>query len=290
MRLGILDFSWFRPPALGLSATSELATRADTLGYSRYWIAEHHTGAHASPEVLIPLLAERTKYIRVGAAGILLRYYSAFKVAECFRLLATLFPSRIDLGIARGGAGKKQGEFLLEGRPEEDPGRFYQHVERLIGFVRAEGEIVPSPNPGGAPDVWVLGSGGTDSALFAGRAGASFSIALFLHPDADPSVIERYRAEFVPSADLPAPQCNVAVAGVCARTDTEARSIAAQFDGYGFVKPTVVGEPARCADLLSTFAERFDVEEIVFKDVCATPGEQGRCYELLADACKLNGR
>lgn len=85
-------------------ATIELAKLADRLGYSRYWVAEHHnsrTLASASPEILIPMLAANTQRIRVGSGGVMLTHYSALKVAEVFRMLETLFPGRIDIGLGR---------------------------------------------------------------------------------------------------------------------------------------------------------------------------------------------
>src|SRR5205807_8847648 len=82
----------------------ELAELCDRLGYHRYWLAEHHSTpglGGSSPEVLIGQIASRTSRIRVGAGGVMLQHYSALKVAETFRVLETLFPGRIDLGIGR---------------------------------------------------------------------------------------------------------------------------------------------------------------------------------------------
>src|SRR5919201_3486585 len=107
MLLSVLDQS---PVRSGLTAadavreTLELAELADRLGYHRYWLAEHHsTGglAGASPEILIGQVAARTSRLRVGAGGIMLSHYSPLKVAEQFRMLETLFPGRIDLGLGR---------------------------------------------------------------------------------------------------------------------------------------------------------------------------------------------
>ena len=84
--------------------TRELAKYCDTLGLNRFWLAEHHGSnsfAGCSPEILIPSLAAQTEKIRVGSGGVMLMHYSPYKVAENFRLLESLFPNRIDLGLGR---------------------------------------------------------------------------------------------------------------------------------------------------------------------------------------------
>ena len=107
VKLSVLDQS---PVKSGLDAysaiseTLELATLCDNLGYHRYWVAEHHASdalAGCSPEVLLGRLGAETKDIRLGSGGIMLPHYSPYKVAENFRMLETMYPSRIDLGIGR---------------------------------------------------------------------------------------------------------------------------------------------------------------------------------------------
>src|SRR5919199_4987585 len=105
--LSVLDQSPVRAtqsPADAVRETLRLAEAADRLGYHRYWLAEHHSTpglAGSSPEVLIGQVAARTKQLRVGSGGVMLMHYSPLKVAESFRVLETLFPGRIDLGIGR---------------------------------------------------------------------------------------------------------------------------------------------------------------------------------------------
>jgi len=107
LRLGVLDQSPVRSdatPAEAIRETLALAQATDRLGYHRYWLAEHHSTpalAGPSPEVLIPQVAAVTTGIRVGSGGVMLQHYSALKVAESFRVLETLHPGRIDLGIGR---------------------------------------------------------------------------------------------------------------------------------------------------------------------------------------------
>ena len=106
-RLSVLDQSPIRSGATAADAvreTLELARLTDRLGYHRYWLAEHHSSgglAGSSPEILVGHVAAETKRIRVGSGGVMLSHYSALKVAEIFRMLETLHPGRIDLGIGR---------------------------------------------------------------------------------------------------------------------------------------------------------------------------------------------
>src|SRR5881409_4086834 len=106
-RLSVLDQSPVRSgatPADAIRETLALARRCDELGYTRYWLAEHHSTpalAGSAPEVLIGHVAAVTSGIRVGSGGVMLQHYSALKVAEAFRVLETLYPGRIDLGVGR---------------------------------------------------------------------------------------------------------------------------------------------------------------------------------------------
>ena len=107
IRLNVLDQSPIRPgstPRQALLETVELAQLADRLGYTRFWVSEHHntnTLAGSTPEVLIAHLGNHTQRIRLGSGGVMLPHYSALKVAENFRMLESLFPGRIDLGMGR---------------------------------------------------------------------------------------------------------------------------------------------------------------------------------------------
>src|ERR671933_2083527 len=107
VRLSVLDQSPISDGSTGADAlrnTIDLARLADSLGYHRYWVAEHHGGAMLagpSPEALIGPIAAATERIRVGSGGVMLPHYSPFKVAETFSLLSGLYPGRIDLGLGR---------------------------------------------------------------------------------------------------------------------------------------------------------------------------------------------
>ena len=291
LRLGVLDLGWVEPPRTHADVAHDcldLAPRAEAFGYTRYWLAEHHSPwvAHSSPELLLPLLAGLTSHLRVGAAGVLLGYHSPYKVAANFRLLEALFPGRIDLGIARGRPDGTAGAALLDGRP--GPGDTDAHAARVDELLRAlEGGSDPPPSPLHVrpPEVWLLGSG-RDSVRVAARRGAAFSLSLFFHHWMGPRVLDEYRDTFRPGPRLAAPRANIAVAGACAETHAEARRILARYHNE-FMLPTVLGSPSECAEQLFELAQRYRVEEIMFMDAASGLSERMRTIELLASGVGL---
>src|SRR5258705_3335857 len=139
LRLGVLDQSPVRSGgavADAIHETLDLAEACDRLGYHRYWLAEHHSTpglAGSSPEVLIGQVAARTSRIRVGSGGVMLQHYSPLKVAESFRVLETLFPGRIDLGIHRAPGSDQLTARAL--RDDASPDYFPQQDSDLVGFL-----------------------------------------------------------------------------------------------------------------------------------------------------------
>src|ERR1041385_4220503 len=142
LKLSVLDQSPVRQgvtPRDALLETVELAKHVDALGYSRYWLAEHHSSpglAGGAPEIMVAGVAGETSRIRVGSGGVMLSHYSALKVAEQFRMLETLFPGRIDLGIGRApGSDGLTAAALSHPRPEADIRYFPNQVVDLLGFL-----------------------------------------------------------------------------------------------------------------------------------------------------------
>src|SRR5579885_854072 len=148
MRLSVLDQSPIPQGSTGAGAlhnTLDLARLADSLGYHRYWLAEHHGGpmlASASPEALIGPIAAATERIRVGSGGVMLPHYSPLKVAETFSILSALHPGRIDLGIGRASGTDPLTTFALQrDRRQVAPDDFPEQLAELLGYL--EGTIPP---------------------------------------------------------------------------------------------------------------------------------------------------
>ncbi|KYC42477.1 hypothetical protein WA1_21170 [Scytonema hofmannii PCC 7110] len=290
--LGVLDFCsvpYKRNSKYVLHTTIELACRVEAFGYSRYWLAEHHGGAaHASPEVLIPLIAALTKRIRIGSAGILLYFYSSLKIAENFKLLETLFSERIDLGICRGYADPLTAQALLDGRTREPNIELYKEkFEHLIHYLCGSSEVSVTPVGSASPAVWVLGSGGSSVPLAAQNGVAYSHSLLHIGFQDNPSILQEYRDIFQPKAGkISTPQCNVAVAGICAETEAQAHQLLKKHTNE-FIVPSIVGNPSQCKEKLQMLQERYGVDEIIFLDLCQEFEDRLRSYELLATELRL---
>ena len=239
MILGVLDQSPIRSGGSAVDAIQEtllLAEHADRLGYSRYWLAEHHSSgglAGTAPEVLMGQVAARTSRIRVGSGGVMLSHYSPLKVAESFRVLEALFPGRIDLGIGRApGSDQRTARALRHGPGGVPLEHFPQQLADLIGFLHDElppghpfQGVRAMPAGPTAPPLWILGSSG-DGAALAAHFGTAFSFAHFINAVGGVEATHAYREAFRPSARLAAPQASVAVFAVCADTADEAERLA----------------------------------------------------------------
>src|SRR2546421_1570138 len=232
MRLSVLDQSPIPEGSTGPDAlrnTIDLAQLADELGYTRYWVAEHHGGAMLagpSPEALIGPIASATSTIRVGSGGVMLPHYSPFKVAETFTLLAALFPGRIDLGIGRAAGTDPLTTFALQrDRRQASPDDFPQQLAELLAyfddslpadhpFHRLAGTLPGRPN---LPAPWLLGSS-PQSAIWAGQLALPYAFADFINAEGA-EIAKLYRERFQPNKHLQAPRIAVAVWALAAPTD-----------------------------------------------------------------------
>jgi luciferase family oxidoreductase group 1 len=239
IKLSVLDQSPVSDgftPSDALRSSIELARAADRLGYERYWVAEHHaivTLASPSPEILLARVGSETSEIRIGSGGVLLPHYSAFKIAESFRMLHALYPGRIDLGIGRAPGGGSLEAFALRRergeRPQNDD--FSDQLAELLAFLHHDfpashpfGRIKLSPEMPGAPDVWLLGSSSWSAAV-AAEFGLPYAFAHFITPEATPEALEDYRNNFKPSKYLERPRSIVTLGVVCADTEQEAQRV-----------------------------------------------------------------
>ncbi len=235
-KLSILDQSFTRSPDQAPRAfqeTIEMAQLAESLGYVRFWVSEHHgfhTLAGSVPEVLIAALGAATKSIRLGSGGIMLPHYSAYKVAETFSVLANLYPGRIDLGLGRApGADMSTAVALAtDGRPKFE--RFPQLVEALTGYLRDDvSSPVVSPKPPTDLPIWMLGSS-ADSAELAAQRGLPYNLGLFINPEADNRLIRLYKQYFQTNGDTAKPHGMITMSVFCADTEEVAKAQQLAFD------------------------------------------------------------
>jgi luciferase family oxidoreductase group 1 len=238
LRLSVLDqspVSAGSTPGDALQNTIDLARVADALGFHRYWIAEHHAMdvlASPAPELLLARIGGETSRIRLGSGGIMLPHYSAFKVAETFRVLHALYPGRIDLGIGRAPGGSPLESYALRRNRTMAPDDFPEQLTELLAFLHKDfpadhrfSKIRLAPDMPGAPEVWLLGSS-LWSAEAAAQFGLPYNFAHFIDPNGTRQAVTRYRESFRPSGHLSSPHAMLAMGVICAETEAEAQRLA----------------------------------------------------------------
>ncbi|MBT2713604.1 LLM class flavin-dependent oxidoreductase [Pseudomonas sp. ISL-88] len=240
--LSILDqspVSEGRSAESALQGTVRLAQAAEELGYKRFWVSEHHFSkrlAGSSPEVLISHIAAKTSRIRVGSGGVMLPHYSAYKVAENFRVLEGLTPGRIDLGLGRAPGGMPIASWALNDGSKRNADQYPQQIRELTMYLHDLADdnhrfpnLTASPHITTAPDVWLLGSSG-ESALLSAETGAGYMFAHFINGDGGESTTAQYKRRFKPSVLGQEPKAAVAVFVLCADTEEKAEELASVLD------------------------------------------------------------
>ena len=219
-----------------VQGTLALARRADELGFTRFWLAEHHSMpgiASSAPAVLIGAVAAATRRIRVGSGGVMLPNHAPLVVAEQFGTLAALHPGRIDLGLGRApGTDPRTAAALRRSADPLGPDDFPEQLGELACFLSGafpEGhpyrQIRAVPQADASPPIWLLGSS-LYSAELAGLLGLPFAFAHHFSSAHTLPALERYRSSFRQGRTLDEPYAMVTVQAVCAPTDEEAERIA----------------------------------------------------------------
>ena len=242
IRLSVLDQSPVRKGVTAEQAvkeTIELAKYTDQLGYTRFWVSEHHnTGslAGSTPEVLLAYLASQTKDIRIGSGGVMMPNHSALKVAENFRMLEALAPGRIDLGMGRAPGTDRITASMLNPSNQFREQDFIEQLYELNNYFHDRGEpgtpqlkIRAIPQVQTTPDMWLLSSSG-QSGLFAAHFGMGLSFAHFINPFGGPEAVALYRQKFQPSEDMAEEHANVAIFVFCSEDEEKIRQHQALMD------------------------------------------------------------
>ncbi|MEO5735265.1 MAG: LLM class flavin-dependent oxidoreductase [Rubrivivax sp.] len=330
MTLSVLDQSIActgREEGHALRDTLDLAAHCETLGYARFWVSEHHglpTIVGSAPEIVMAAIAARTHRIRIGSAGVMLPHYSALKVAEQFRVLDSLAPGRIDLGVGRAPGGDMRTAMALNPNAAQAADDFPQQVVDLQAWtsgLRHRGiSAHPLPRTGLAasehPEIWILGSSNYGAQL-AAHLGLPYAFAyFFMDGHGAEEALALYRQLYRPSERHPKPQPTICVWALAADTAEDARVHALSRDRFridrqaGRVGPlqapaaiaeqgfsaaeqamldrprrsALVGTAADVADGLRGLAQQFDLDEIVVNTWAHDPAARRRSYALLADA------
>jgi luciferase family oxidoreductase group 1 len=331
-RLSVLDLSPVSSDSNGAQAlhnTLELARLTDRLGYARYWLAEHHnlpSVASSAPEVMIGHVASETSRIRVGAGGIMLPNHAPLRVVETFRVLESLHPGRVDLGIGRApGTDPVTATVLRRSRDWEGADDFPQQFSELLAFSGdgfPEGHplrsVIAMPSDVGLPPIWLLGSSGY-SASAAGQIGLGYAFASHFSPTDPAPAMHAYRESFKPSEDFERPSAILAVSVICADTNEHAEELASSMQlawvrmrsgtprplpspreamGYSYDPAErrladayrsmqVIGDPPTVRARIEELAQHTVADEVMVTTNVYDHDERLRSYELLADVFKI---
>jgi luciferase family oxidoreductase group 1 len=309
-------------PGDALRNTLDLAQHAESWGYNRYWVAEHHNMvgiASAATSVVIGYIAGGTRTIRVGAGGIMLPNHSPLVIAEQFGTLASLYPGRIDLGLGRA-PGTDQRTLLALRRDPGSSDKFPQDVlelQALLGPVQPGQFLQAVPGADTNVPLWILGSS-LFGAQLAAMLGLPYAFASHFAPDALMRALQVYRDNFKPSKQLAEPHAMIGVNVIAADTDEEARflfttpqqSFTNLFRGTrGKLQPpiadiesywspsekaqasnmlgcSVVGSPQTIREGLTRLIEKTGADELMVASAIYDHGARLRSYEILADVWK----
>lgn len=331
LKLSVLDQSPIRSggsAAEALKDSVELARLTEQMGYARYWVAEHHGSrsfAGCSPEILIACIAAATSSIRVGSGGVMLPHYSPYKVAENFKILESLYPGRIDLGVGRAPGSDMLAAQALAYGSTIGIEYFHNKLADLKAFLvkgvpMTQGleKIWVAPDTEHVPELWLLGSS-RQSAVFASHLGLPYSFAHFIAPDQSLGCMEHYRKAFQSSNDLDKPQGSLGVFVLCAETEEKVEALAACRDlwrlrfergdpgpcpsieeagSYQYTpaerdklkdrrRHMIAGTAETVKSQLIDIAEAHGVEELVIVTICHDFNDRVRSYRLVADAFNL---
>ena len=249
--------------AQALALSLRTAQHAEALGFTRYWLAEHHNMpsiASSATAVLVGHIAGGTQRIRVGSGGVMLPNHAPLVVAEAFGTLAELYPNRIDLGLGRApGTDPLTMRALRRNRPEteQDFPREVSELQELLGDAHPGQRVVANPGAGTHVPIWLLGSS-LFSAQLAAQRGLPYAFASHFAPQMLLQAIDIYRRHFQPSAVLAKPYVAIGVPLVAAPTDEVAHFLASSI--YQRILGILTGERKKLqppvAQFMATLSER----------------------------------
>ena len=301
-----------------IANATDIACHSENLGFTRYWIAEHHGMAGvagAATSVVIGHIAAATKTIRIGAGGIMLPNHAPLVIAEQFGTLDALYPGRIDLGVGRAPGSDQRVASAIRRTLDSDPNAFPRDVMELQGYFADNGQtgIVATPGAGADVQLYILGSS-LYGAQVAAALGLAFAFASHFAPQMLDEALHIYRSHFRPSAGLDAPYAMAAFNIISADSDEEAEFLASSMQqsfvrlrtgnpgqmpppiaGYkatlppqhaaildGLLECSAIGGADKVADGVAAFLKRTQVDEIIVTGSMFDHAKRRRSLEIAA--------
>lgn len=305
--------------AQSFANAADIAKHVEALGFTRYWVAEHHGMAgiaSAATSIVIGHVAAATSTIRVGAGGIMLPNHSPLQIAEQFGTLEALYPKRIDLGLGRAPGTDQLTLRAMRRDPSASDGfpRDVQELQALFEPVREGQRIQAVPGGGLMVPLWILGSS-LFGAQLAALLGLPYAFASHFAPAALDDALEVYREKFEPSIQLERPHAMCGVNVIVADTDDEARRIFTTLQQAftdmhrgtrGLMKPPIddiedywtapekhaassmlkhafIGSPTTVRAGLDAFVKETGADELMVVTTAFDHAARKRSYELLAE-------
>lgn len=302
-----------------LSEAADLAAHAEALGFTRYWVAEHHgmpgiSGGATS--VVLAHVGAATRTIRIGAGGIMLPNHAPLAIAEQFGTLDALYPGRIDLGLGRAPGSDQKVARAMRRTLDSDPDAFPRDVVELQSYFADDGRtgISATPGAGAQVEMWILGSS-LFGAQLAAALGLPYAFASHFAPDALDQAIDVYRRTFRPSDRLDRPYVAAGFNVFAADTDEEARYLASSMEqsfvalrtgtpgrlpppirdyreglgGQGnavlnhVLSCSAIGSPATVRRGIDAFVERTGVDEVVLTGATFDPEARKKSMGIAAE-------
>ncbi|USK71328.1 LLM class flavin-dependent oxidoreductase [Peribacillus asahii] len=303
-----------------IEAMVDLAQATEKMGYTRYWIAEHHntpTLVSSATSILIKHTLEHTEHIRVGSGGIMLPNHSPLVVAEQFGTMATIYPNRLDLGLGRAPGTDMMTANALRRAQKDSVYTFPNDVQALLTYFGPEelqSYVKAYPGVGTNIPIYILGSS-TDSAVLAAKLGLPYVFASHFAPRYMEEAISIYRDRFQPSPYLDSPYMIVCLNVIAAESDEEATFESTTMQQFflnvvrGSQTPlqppvenmdhiwsqpekamaasmssvTLLGNKDSIRKQLTSFQEKYNVDEIMAVSYIYDPDKQKRSYEILKE-------
>lgn len=305
-----------------LANAADLAAHAEALGFTRFWVAEHHGMkgiASAATSVVIAHIAAATKTIRVGAGGIMLPNHAPLVIAEQFGTLDALHPGRIDLGLGRAPGSDQRVAHAIRRTLDSDPNAFVRDIVELQSYFADDGRTGISATPGAGANVqlYILGSS-LYGAQVAALLGLPYAFASHFAPQLLDEALHVYRSSFKPSEFLDKPHAMAAMNVIAADSDAEAEFLASSIqqsfvglrtgnprqiqppvEGYKTGLPphiaamldevlscSAIGAPETVRNGISKFIERTQADEIIVSCSVYSHAMRKRSLDLTAQAFK----
>lgn len=304
MKLSILDQAPLFAEAdakKALEASIELAILADKLGYERYWVAEHHdmqTLASPAPDILLGIIGSKTERIRIGSGAVLLPNYRPYNIAERYRMLAALYPDRVDLGLGRAPGGSAEASIALAGNFLERVKEMPSYVDELLHFLQEDfapehlySKVTATPVPAVQPKPWLLGTS-QKSAELAASKNLPYVFGHFMGSDDGPKIVTNYRKQATEASTI------VAVSVLCANTVKEAEELAEETrrrkEEQASIQPAdkeedkkaankqIVGDISLVQEKLTKLREAYQCDEIMVLTMAPTYEIREYSYRQLA--------